>query len=174
MKEIEIKFMVASFDAIIPKLKKLGARCEWKGLEESYFFDTRSKTLKSKRQMLRLRRWQGHSNSLTLKLEPEKDSAKFKIRDEYQITISDINVMRNILKFLGFREYMRYKKCREHWRVQDAAIELDTVYNLKFVEIEGSREAIHKMAAELGLDWSAMTTKGYLSIIRDLRRKPGR
>ena len=170
MKEIELKFKVANFREIIPQLKKLGGKCVWRGTEESWFFDTPAKTLKKKRQMLRLRSWAGHSHSLTLKLEPERSHKRYKVRDEFQIIVDDINVTREILKHLGFVEYIRYKKYREHWKLPGAYIELDILKHLHFVEIEASKDRINQLVQILRLDWSQTTTQGYLSILRDLGR----
>ncbi|MBI2055022.1 MAG: class IV adenylate cyclase [Candidatus Sungbacteria bacterium] len=170
MKEIELKFRVANFKEIIPKLKKLGGKCVWRGIEESYFYDTPAKTLKRKHQMLRLRSWAEHSYSLALKLEPEHSHKRYKVRDEFQIIVDDINATREILKHLGFVEYIRYKKYREHWKLPGAFIELDTLKHLHFVEIEASKDRINQLAQILRLDWGQTTTQGYLSILRDLNR----
>lgn len=173
MKEIEIKFKVNNFEDITARLKKQGAKCDWRGIEESFFFDTPDRRLKRKRQMLRLRRWEGHSNSLTLKLEPES-SKRFKIRDEYQIMFDDMDTARDILKHLGYAEYLRYKKYREHWVLKDAVVELDKLKSLYFVEIEASQDRIQELVSELGLDWKKTTTEGYLTILKNLERRHAR
>src|SRR3989344_1840606 len=150
MKEIEIKFRVKNFRGVIPKLEALGAKLEWRGTEESYFFDTPKKTLKHKHYMLRLRRWSGHKDILTLKTKPGEEDAKYKVRDEYEVEISDLRTAGIILRHLGFVEDLRYKKYREHWLLGDAVVELDKLSGQCFVEIEASKKRIDELAHQLG------------------------
>jgi len=166
MKEIEIKFRVRDFRAVTLKLHKLGARLEWRGTEESYFFDTLKGTLKHKRYNLRLRRWSGHKDTLTLKTKPGEEDSKYKVRDEYEVEVSDLKTTGAILRHLGFEEYLRYKKYREHWLLKDAAVELDKLAGQHFVEIEAPKKRIDELATFLGLDWKKAEKRGYISILR--------
>lgn len=167
MKEIEVKFKVNSFDSIRAKLKKMGAGLVWEGMEESYFFDTRSKNLRKRGTILRLRRWDNHSNILTVKTKAFRNK-KYKIKHEYEIEINDIKAAQELFFALGFVEYFRYKKYREHWRVSDASIELDKVEHLLFVEIEASPKEIDRIADMLGLRWENVARQGYIGILEQL------
>jgi len=162
MQEIEAKFRVKNFRNITPKLRKIKARLVWRGIEECFFFT-------NKRHNLRLKKWPGYSNTLTLKTEPKRLSKKYKIRNEYQIEVNDIKITRDMLKILGFVEHFQYKKYREHWKWKDASIELDKIKNMHFVEIEGSKKRINELARILKLDWQQSTTKGYLAILKELK-----
>lgn len=171
MKETEVKFRVKNFGGIVKKLKKMGAVLDWRGLEASYYFDTPDNKLKTKKQNLRLRKWSGHSNTLTLKIPPRKNHKKYKVQNEYQIEINNIKTAADILKNLGFVECLRYKKYRQHWKIKGASIELDAMDGRRFVEIEASENKINELAEVFNLDWNLATTKSYVSI---LRRKPAR
>lgn len=115
---------------------------------------------------MRLRKWSGHSNTLTLKVKSLEDT-KYKLRDEYQIEINDIFTAAEILKNLGYGEVLNYKKYREHWKLGDSSIELDELNGIKIVEIEGSKEKINELAGILNLDFEKSTTKSYPQILRE-------
>jgi len=170
MKEIEIKFRVRDFKRVREKLIQLDARLDWKGLEESWFFDTPKQLLKQKKYNLRLRRWSGHKDTLTLKTKPAEEDLKYKVRNEYEIEVDDIRVACTILEHLGFKKYLRYKKYREHWLLKDAAVELDKLSGQYFVEIEAPKKRIDELAIFLGLDWQKAEKRGYISILRDPHR----
>lgn len=171
MREIEIKFRARDLKAVRAKLIHLGAKLDWKGDEETWFFDTPKNHLKRKRYNLRLRKWAGHSNRLTLKTKPAEEDDRYKVRDEYEIEISDIKTAAKILTCLGFHEHLRYRKHREHWKLSDAAVELDTLSGLYFVEIEAPKKRIDELAHFLDLSWKDAVKKGYVGILKDLQRR---
>jgi len=169
MKEIEVKFLVPSLDEFREKIKKMGGRLEWSGQETSFFFDTPGQELKKKGKFIRLRKWDGHSSSLTLKVRPKDGTGKYKIRDEYQTEVSDLEMVKKILGNLGFVQIFSYTKHREHWKLEGACVELDNLGGQSFIEIEGSKKAINQLAGKLGLDWSESTTKSYFDIAQKIK-----
>ncbi|MFA6365167.1 MAG: class IV adenylate cyclase [Candidatus Paceibacterota bacterium] len=164
MKETEVKFIVRDLNAIARMLKKLGGRCAWKGREESSYFDTPAHSLRRKGIVLRLRKWKGDSDFLTLKVEPKKKGKKFSVRKELQTAV-DSAKMREIFKELGFGESFRYTKNRAHWKLGKTSIELDSLKNKSYVEIEGTKKEIERLAPILGLDWKHSTTKSYIELL---------
>lgn len=170
MKEIEVKFKVLSLDELREKIKRLGGKLEWSGQEESFFFDTPGKKLRRKGKFIRLRKWDGHSSSFTLKVRPENETGKYKIRDEYQTEVSDLETLKNILKILGFVQNFSYIKYREHWKLEGACVELDKLGEQSFIEIESSKKAINELAKKLGLNWSQSTIKSYFDIARETKK----
>lgn len=171
MKEIEVKFEVKKLQPIADKLQALGAQLIWKGTEESFFFDLPGGTLREEGKTVRLRYWEGHKNTLTLKTKPEGDSVRYKIRGEYEIEVSDLAITRKILKELGLTERFRYKKYREHWQWKEAFIELDKISGRYFVEIEASQKRINEIAEFLGLSWNQAITQSYFKILKESRRR---
>ncbi|MBI4994777.1 class IV adenylate cyclase [Candidatus Peregrinibacteria bacterium] len=167
MQEIELKFSVADFRAIRSKLKKIGGKLVWKGTEQNFFFDTPTLDLRRKKHTLRLREWPPKSASITVKAPPIKQSQKYSIRSEYQIEIDNATLGTQILKRIGFVQWLHYTKHREHWKLKNAAVELDKINGRFFVEIEAPQKTIEKMAQTLGLDWQKRTTKGYLDILQE-------
>lgn len=169
MKEIEVKFEVESFDEIRGQLEAMGAQLAWKGREETIYFDKPDSSLKKKNISLRLRSWDGHSVTMTIKVEPKKRSKKYKVREEYQLTVSDMETAKKMLELLGFVQGVSYEKQREHWSLPGAFVELDKLNGLNFVEIEAGERKINWLAKKFGLDWSGSSTKSYLTILDELR-----
>ncbi len=172
MDETEVKFCVKSFNAVRAKIKELGGRCEWKGEERNYFFDTPDKKLWKQKATLRLRERENGPAALTVKVTPERNHGKYKVMREYEIIVSDVSETAQMLKLLGFAQWFQYKKQREHWDLSGGVhVELDAVGKLKFVEIEASKKKIDALAKALELDWETSTTEGYLSILGARRSK---
>ncbi len=165
MKEIEVKFIVKDLKPAARILKKLRAVRAWKGTEESYYFDLPGHVLRNRGIVLRLRRWKGDSDTLTCKIEPARNAGKISAREELQTTLGDHAAMRAILGALGYRESFRYQKNREHWKLGKTAIELDALGKRKFVEIEGTKKEIERLARLLKLDWERSTVRSYVDIL---------
>ncbi|OHA48425.1 MAG: hypothetical protein A2806_03110 [Candidatus Terrybacteria bacterium RIFCSPHIGHO2_01_FULL_48_17] len=174
MKEIEVKFSVKDFERIRRNLKQRGAKLLWKGIEQNYFFDTKNRQLKKRREVLRVKKIKKKRKDvflLTFKTGAKGRDVKFKARDEYEIEINDFLAMQRILQKLGFHPWFRYQKRREHWKLGKLSIELDEVRGRRFVELEGEKRGIEKLARELTLHWGNSTTKGYLSILNAYARR---
>lgn len=166
MREIELKFEINNFKKIIPQIKKLGGKLDWEGEEEVYYFDTPKKRLKNEGKTLRLKKINNKA-TLTVKLDVGNDK-HYKIKEEFEIKVNDFYEAKLIIKKLGFIESFKYKKYRQHWKIADAAIELDIVKHKYFVEIEGSKKEINEIAHALNLDWKKSTTKSYLDIVKKI------
>jgi len=165
MKEREIKFIVDDLKSAARTLKKAGAVREWKGTEESSYFDLPGRALRKRGIVLRLRRWKGDSDTLTCKIGSGRNAGKVSEREELQTTLGNQAAMRAILRALGYRESFRYRKEREHWKLGKTAIELDTLGKKKFVEIEGTKREIERLSRLLGLDWKRSTLESYVDIL---------
>ena len=70
---------------------------------------------------------------------------------ELESEVSAPETMAEILVSLGLVPQFRYEKFREVWRVGQTVICLDETPIGRFVEIEGTAAAIHRIAAALGL-----------------------
>lgn len=178
-KEIELKFRVENFGNLREKLKKLGAKLEWKGKEENWYFDTPNNGLRKKDSALRIKRM--GDVKLTLK-EGRHIERGVKVATEYQVVVDDPHIMKIILEKLGFDNVLYYRKYREHWRLGNAYIELDTLNSKRFVEIEAFHKLLKELVYKLGLDFTKSTTKSYTHILKEkmtfkfddlIKNKPG-
>ncbi len=163
MKEIELKFAVRDFSPIRTKLRSLGAALLWKGREENWFYSRSNSNLQGKRRVLRIRT----SDISKLTLKTNKHISKgVKVADEYEVAIDNPTLMKKILTETGFSKTFEYSKTREHWKLGNSFVELDTLRDdRKFVEIESTHTGIKKFARKLDLDFSRSTTDGYVALL---------
>lgn len=169
-REVEIKFRVADAPGVRQRLATLGALFEGVFHEENYFCDDARDSLRSGGRILRLRRSTGTPGGqeglieqrLTYK-EPVPDP-RFKVRNEVEIVVSDLDSLRLILERLGFQCRHGYDKEREVWRLDGVMVTLDTLSFGQFVELEGAPEAIAGVAANLGFDFRQGIAKSYLTL----------
>lgn len=171
-KEIEVKFRVEDLDGFRSRLKKLGAELVWQGTEKNYYLDTPDQKLHRAGQVLRVREWSGHSNSFTFKEDVAgQDDKKYKVRTKLQIEVSDAPVLLEILKKLGQKPFLEYKKERAHYKLGKNHIELDRLGRDHFVEIEGAKFEIDRLVGLLGLDWSAREKRSYVELVKAKNKK---
>lgn len=162
MKEIEIKLPVLDCAQILRRLEGLG----WvdrggRELERNYIFDTRDGALRGAGCLLRVRDWAGVC-LLTLK-QPSEASGLHKVKEEFEVEVSDFAVVGKILEGLGFVVAWRYEKYRTHFELAGAAgvIVLDETPIGNFLELEGEPDWIDRTAIELGFSASDYITDTY-------------
>lgn len=107
--EIEVKFLVDDLAALRQQVLALGATvatpCTY---EDNLCFDTPDVRLEHQGRLLRLRR--DHWNLLTYKEPPVTPDTVFKVRQEYEIEVSDFVQARALVEKLGFVPVLRYEK----------------------------------------------------------------
>jgi adenylate cyclase class 2 len=166
--EIEVKFIIEDLPALRQRIMALGAtRKTPRTYEDNIRFDTPDQRLAQQQCLLRLRR--DRRNVLTYKEPALSDEQDFKVRQEYEVEVSDFAQTRAMFEKLGFVPTLRYEKYRETFTYQGAEILLDEMPCGPFLEIEGSREAIRRIAAELGLDFASRLTSSYSDIFDAIR-----
>lgn len=166
-KEIEVKFFVDDLSVVRRKLKKGGAKFEWKGEERDVFLDTANFALKKRGDILRIRR--SKENRITFKRNV-RTHKKFKIADEHQLDISDAKELQTIFAYIGFKAHLEYKKEREYWEYDGACVTLDKLPFGCFVEVEASQKKIKGIAVKLGLNFYKSTTKGYRRLVEEYKK----
>ena len=115
-------------------------------LQEDCLLDTKDDELFSRRCVLRVRVEAGKT-LLTFK-GPVQEST-MKLREELETVVGDGLVLLRVLEEAGFHVWFRYQKYREEFVHEDVIVALDETPVGTFVEIEGSEEGIHQMAAAL-------------------------
>ena len=139
-------------------------------LQEDALLDTPDNQLFRRRSALRIRTEIGKS-LLTFK-GPVQPSA-VKVREEYETVVGDGEVLLAILEELGWRVWFRYQKYREEFAAEDIVIAIDETPIGVFVEIEGSEDHIHRVAAALGRSPQDYVTGSYRSLYLDYCRDRG-
>lgn len=157
--EREIKLRFDSADQAREKILALGGTpLLGRRLQEDLLFDTDDERLRRERSTLRVRS-EGGKALLTYK--GPVIPAAIKIREEHETVVSDAATLQTILEELGLHVWFRYEKYREEFTADDAVIAVDETPVGVFVEIEGSEEAIHHIAAALGKTSADYITDSY-------------
>lgn len=166
MTEIEIKVRVDDLPALRARLVALGAAVvKERHFEENTLYDFRDRRLAERREALRVRKV-GRKAFLTFKGTPQK-SRKFKIRTEYETEARNARDLVRILQALGFAAAARYEKYRTVLKKGTLTICLDETAVGTFVEFEGERETIARMARTLEMPKETWIQKSYLTLLRE-------
>lgn len=149
--EIECRFLEIDKDALIAKLKDLGAQdMGEKLLEETIIYDAAFK-MRDLQQMIRLRR-AGEKTLLTYKDHsvPGVDSTY-----EIEFEVGDYAKAALLFEKIGFVPFRRQEKRRHTFNLGGVAVEIDTWPKIPtYVELEGeSEEALRAVAQKLDLNW---------------------
>jgi len=167
--EIEVKFYLSDMDFIRDRILEIGAVSRGRVFETNLRFDDEDNHLIQKKSLLRLR--QDAKTTLTFKSEPAFKDDQFKILKELEVEVSDFTTMKHILESLGFREEQVYEKWRETYILNRTNLCLDTMPYGNFLEIEGQKEDIEKLASQIGLKWKKRILLNYLAIFDIIKQK---
>ncbi len=175
--EVEIKLAVADARAVQGALRRLGFALEKRQRERDTLFDTSDHSLRQSRRLLRLRHAAGHW-ILTFKGTPEQDP-RYKARAEIEVEVSDGRSLAGILAGLGYQPVFIYEKVRSNYRraKSRAVASLDRTPIGTFLELEGPRRWIDRIAARLGYTPADYITRSYAALYlehcRAENREPG-
>ncbi|MDH3881215.1 MAG: class IV adenylate cyclase, partial [Desulfobacteraceae bacterium] len=167
--ETEVKFYLPNIDPVRTRMIDLGAVYKDRIFETNIRFEDPEKSLIKKKSLLRLRK--DKKITLTYKSEPPFKDNQFKILQEFEVEVSDFDAMEHILKSLGFQEEQIYEKWRETYILDDTHLCLDTMPYGDFIEIEGNKESIQKLASQIGFLWEKRILLNYLAIFDVIKRK---
>jgi len=167
--ETEVKFYLPNMDPIRTRMIDIGAVFKHRTFETNIRFEDAAKSLMQKKSLLRLRK--DKKITLTYKCAPPFKDNQFKILKEFEVEVSDFDAMEHILKSLGFQGEQVYEKWRETYVFGDTHLCLDTMPYGNFIEIEGKKESIRKLASKIGFLWEKRILLNYLSIFDILKRQ---
>lgn len=156
--EKEVKFKIESISEIKQRLKEIKAKFVSKVFENTIRFDDAHKSLHKMEASFRLRK--GITTELTFK-EKLDTSDGVRSSKKFTVEISDFDTMKTILEQLGYKVCQRFHKEREYWKYGDTIICIDTIPIGLFLEIEGRKRDIVKVAKLLNLDFNQKILKHY-------------
>jgi predicted adenylyl cyclase CyaB len=169
MVEIEVKIRIPDPKAFRETLARAGARLEReRRSEDNTLYDFRSGELKKKGRALRLRETEARA-SLTFK-GPRQKSRRFKVREEFETEVRNAKQLRRILRGLGLVPAFRYHKVRTVFRKGNVKVCLDETAVGNFVELEGERSDIVKLAKSLGFSPADMIKQDYVELFQEAGR----
>ena len=138
-------------------------------LEENILYDDEAGRQLSEHCALRLRA-AGRSTMLTFK-GPRQKARSFKVREEFETAVKDRGQTKKILRALGLKPSFSYTKHRTVLKKGRLTITLDETAVGTFIELEGERHEITRLAKSLGFGRADFITASYVDMIRDAREK---
>ncbi len=169
--EIEVRFLEIDKDALIQKLKELGAKDFGEDLlSETIFYDKDGQWLKDKKKFIRIRSNKS-GNLLTYKDHFEYSATG---TTEIELKISDTQKITDLLTELGYPPFRKQEKKRHSFLLNNCVVDIDTWPKIPtYLEIEGqSEEALKQIATMLGLDWANAVFKDAGSVIAEIYNIP--
>ncbi len=170
MLEIEVKIRIGDPQPVHEKILALGAAVlRPRHLEVNTLFDDTGGRLKSRRSAIRLRT-EGKKATLTFK-GPPQSSRSFKIREEFETGVKSPSQLMKILKALGYQASFSYRKYRTSFKKPRVTICLDETPVGNFIELEGERHEIVKLARALGYARKDFIKSSYVEMIEASPKK---
>lgn len=150
--ETEVKIRISGINDFQESLGHRGFRLRSsRQFESNSLYDTSDQTLRGNGVILRLRQ-SGEKSVITWK-GPAEDGP-FKSRAELETGVDSLDMMRQILERLGYRQSFRYEKFRtEYVEAVDpeaGVLTIDETPIGNFLELEGSSDWIDRKAQALG------------------------
>jgi adenylate cyclase class 2 len=176
-RETEVKLPVAELAAVRKQLRKLGFKAvQPRSFEDNQLYDTQDRALRRARSLLRLRHYASR-NVLTYKGTPDQDQT-YKSRVELETEVDQPKVLHLIFNAIGLRPAFRYQKFRTQYAADGrkgpgGEISLDETPVGNFLELEGSRTWIDRVARRLGFSRSDYITASYGALYFEDCRKRG-
>ena len=168
-REIEIKFRIPDLKQLEANLASAGFRCITPSKHElNTLYDVPSQALRSKGQLLRLRKY-GETWTLTHKARAAV--GKHKSRIELETAVANGPQMDSILRALGYEPVFVYEKFRSEWSDGRGHVVLDRTPIGDVAEIEGPPRWIDATAKQLGVSPADYITKSYAELFFDWKRR---
>jgi adenylate cyclase class 2 len=177
--ETEIKLEVRDLRAVRRRIRELGFwKAQSRHLESNTLYDFDDLRLWKARSLLRLRR-EGGKWLVTFKGAP-LESGDYKVRREIETRVEDGEQLEAIWKALGLRVAFVYEKYRTVYAEEPAArsargawLFLDETPIGNYLELEGPKRWIDRVAAKLGYRHEDYITASYASLYREKCRARG-
>lgn len=173
--ETEVKFRIENLQDIEQRIRGLGFRVVTpRTFERNTLYDTPDRRLRSRRSILRIRRY-GDRWLLTHKCVPadHDPSARHKRRVETETEVSDGDALGIVFCQLGYEPVFVYEKWRAEYSDGTGHCVLDETPIGDFAELEGPEEWIDATCARLGLDPASLRTLSYGRLFEQWRAKTG-
>jgi len=173
--EVEVKLEVREISQVAPRMAAIGARLlHPREFEDNRLYDFPDKSLRGRGAMLRVR-VAGSSTVLTYKDRAQSEGG-VKVREEVETRLpaSESGPLSEIIERLGMRVVFQYQKYRTAWQVEGLHATLDETPIGAYIELEGSRDAIDRVATRLGYSRSDYVAASYRDLyLASLSLMPG-
>ena len=167
--EIEVKFFLPDMDTVRDRLQQAGVESHGRFFEHNTCFENAAKDLHRNESLLRLRK--DNKTTLTYKTKPAVHDADFKVFEELEVAVSDHATMLNILQALGFHRTQVYEKYRETFSIGDTELCMDSMPFGNFLEIEGEKDNIRRLAPQMGMQWPRRILYNYRAMFDVIKQQ---
>ncbi|MEL7637677.1 MAG: class IV adenylate cyclase [Anaerolineaceae bacterium] len=170
--EIEVKFLLKDYSALMQKISALRLPCSQERIHEfNLRYDLPDGSLVAQKQVLRLRK--DTQARLTFK-GPGVMEEDVLLRKEIEVEVSDFDTTNRLLEALGYQVVMMYEKYRANYLMDSLVLSVDEMPFGLFVELEGESSAQVRRAADvLGLDWEARINLSYSALLNQYNQNTG-
>jgi len=172
--EVELKFKIKKSDVnhLRSQLQKL-ALFQSSTFEITVMFDNKEMVLNKIDARLRLRLSRNlidDSQSAELSYKRPRTRGEVKVEEEIETRIESYNETYSLLKKIGFYPVSSYERFRETYKYNGSVLTLDTFPLGIYLEIEGERKKITKIAQKLGFNLKNNLTES-CDTLDDMERK---
>ena len=171
MKEIELKLYLdkKNKEKFIDNCNKSFTLVMPRTQESTIMYDNKEEFMLKSDGRLRVRT--GHKNSLSYKKPITRKGIKEEI--EFETEVEDVKQTELILKEVGYFPVSGYARYRTIWKKNNIKIFLDEFSFGDFVEVEGGKVEIKKIAGSLGFDIKNNITKSYDGMYKEYCKMKG-
>ena len=170
--EIEVKFLLKNYAALMQKIADLQLPCSQERIHEfNLRYDLPDGSLVAQKQVLRLRK--DTQARLTFK-GPGIMEEEVLLRKEIEVMVSDFDTTKRLLEALGYQVVMMYEKYRANYLMDSLVLSVDETPFGLFIELEGeSPVQVHLAANVFGLDWEQRINLSYSALLKQYNQNSG-
>lgn len=168
--ETELKFQLTiPTGQFLKKINQLGMEIQPRGQEMTAMYDNQEQFMLISDGRLRIRT--GYKSYFSYKRPLTRNGIKVEI--EYESEIDSPQQLELILKEIGYEKVTSYTRFRTIWQMKKVKVYLDEFSFGNYVEIEGKKREILKIAEELEFDINKNITQSYDGIYKEICKKRG-
>ena len=170
--EIEVKFLLKDYSALMQKISALHLPCSQERIHEfNLRYDLPDGSLVAQKQVLRLRK--DTQARLAFK-GPGAMEEDVLLRKEVEVVVSDFDTTKRLLEALGYQVAMMYEKFRANYLLDSLVMSVDETPLGLFVELEGESPAQVRQASQtLGFNWDARINLSYSALLSLFNQNTG-
>jgi adenylate cyclase, class 2 len=167
--ETEVKLYTPDHAPIVQKLVSLGARRVYERiLERNLRYENAENSLMQQGITLRLR--EDSRIRLTYK-DGGSIVNGITTRNEYEVDVSDMDMMNQILHKLGYHVALTYEKYRTTYEFYGAEVVIDELPYGNFTEIEGDLDTIEDIIRTLNLQDATRYPESYTRLFLNVKHR---
>jgi adenylate cyclase class 2 len=173
--EVELKFSVADGASFLASVERLGfALVTARTFESNTLYDTRDRSLRARKQILRLRQYGSRATVTHKRLAGAEDpEALYKTRIETESQVEDPAALAEIFVQLGYHPVFRYEKFRTEWKREGGHLVLDETPIGIWAELEGEPAWLESTLHALGVPRSACSRESYGMLFLAWKQRTG-